>query len=109
MALAERMRGMFKKGVAASKKLADGIDAKVNDLGAKGSIKIESAALKAREGGLMEKLGGEVYAALVAMDQASVQRDTPSIRGLLDGISELRARISAIEAEYRAIGATPNA
>jgi hypothetical protein len=105
MLFAERMRGVLKKGVAASKKLAEGLGTKVNDLGNKGAIKIESAALKSRENDLLEMLGGEAYTTLVAMDQASVQRDTPSIRSLLDRISELRARITAMEAEYHAIGA----
>jgi hypothetical protein len=109
MLFADRVRGIFKKGVAGSKKLADGIGTKVNDLGNKGAIKIESDALRSRENGLMEKLGGEAYTTLVTMDQASVQRDTPSIRSLLDRISELRARITAMDAEYHAIGTPPDA
>jgi hypothetical protein len=98
MLFAERMRGMFRKGVAGSRKLADGIGATVNDLGNKGAMKIEIAALKSREGRLMEKIGGEAYSTLVEMDRASLRRDTNPIRGLLDSVTALRASIAAIEA-----------
>jgi hypothetical protein len=104
MKLSDRMRKVFKKGVAASKDLAKDIGTKASDLGNKGVIKIESAELKSRENGLMEKLGGEAYAALVTRDKASLKRDDHAIRALLDGITDLRARIAAMESEYRAIG-----
>jgi hypothetical protein len=103
------MQGIFKKGVAASMDLADKAGRKVNDLGTKGELKIESAHLKSRVNGLMEKLGKEVYATLVEMNRATVSRDTHSIRDLLGEITKLRAQIGVKEKEYLSIGASAEA
>lgn len=98
MIFAEKVRGMFRKGAAGSRRLAGGVGAKVNDLGNKGAMKLEIATLKYREGGLMEKIGREAYTALVEMDGESMRRDTNPLRGLLDSVTALRARIAAIKA-----------
>jgi len=105
MSFKEKMQSVLKSGVTTSKKLADEAGKKATELGNKGVLKLENAELKIRVERLIAKLGGEVYAAFVEMDHATVSRETGAIREVLAQIKELHARIDGKEKEYKAIGA----
>jgi hypothetical protein len=92
MTFSEKMRGIVHKGVA---------DAK--DLGSMGVLKLEIMQLQSQSEKLIAKLGNEVYEALVDRNQASVSRETPSIRDILNKIEGLRARNDLKEKEYRSV------
>jgi|WetSurMetagenome_2_1015567.scaffolds.fasta_scaffold1177568_1 hypothetical protein len=104
MTFAEKMHGIIDKGMAASRDLASRAGEKAKDLGAMGVLKLEILQLQTRAEKFVARLGTEVYATLVDRNQATVSRDTPLVRGMLDEIEALRARIEAKEKEYRAIG-----
>ena len=104
MTFSEKVQGIFKKGFAASKKLANEAGKKANELGSMGALKIESAQLKSHADKLIAKLGDEVYSALVDMNHATVSRDTVSIREVLNEIKGLRVRIEKKEKEFQSIG-----
>jgi hypothetical protein len=93
MAFAKKMQHIIKRGVAEAK-----------DLRAKGVLKMEIMQLRAHTGKLVSKLGDEVYTALADGNQATVSRDSPSIRDMLNEIKALRAENDRKEVEYRLIG-----
>jgi hypothetical protein len=93
MAFAEKMRGILTRGVAEAK-----------DLGAKGVLKVEIMRLDSREDTLISRLGKEAYRALADGDQATVSRESPSIRGILREIEGLRAERHLKDKEYQSIG-----
>jgi ribosomal protein L11 len=101
---AEKLQIIINKGVAASMDLATKVGEKAKDLGAKGVLKLEIVQLESQAEKLIAKLGSEVYITLVDKDQATVSRDTPSIRAILKEIEQVRERNEQKEKEYRSIG-----
>ena len=104
MTFSERMQSIIDKGVAASKDLATRAGEKAKDLGAMGVLRLEIVQLQSHAEKLIAKLGNEVYMTLVDKNHATVSRETPSIREVLNEIEGLRGRIEAKEKEYHAIG-----
>ena len=109
MKIAEKVGEFFKGGFAISKGIAHKAGKKAVELGSMGAIKIESAQLKADEKDLMERLGNEVYTALMGKNLAPITRDTPGIGELVIAITKLRKHLASKDKEYLAIGTTTKA
>jgi len=104
MTFGEKARGVFNRGVSASRDLTKKARGKAKELSAMGVVKLEIMQLESHVEKLIAKLGNEVYMTLVDKNHATVSRETPSIRRILNEIEELRTRKELKEKEYRAIG-----
>ncbi|MGA2613852.1 MAG: hypothetical protein ABSG38_10395 [Spirochaetia bacterium] len=104
MTFGEKARGVFNRGVSASRDLTKKARGKAKELSAMGVVKLEIMQLESHVEKLIAKLGKEVYMTLVDKNHATVSRETPSIRRILNEIEELRTRKELKEKEYRAIG-----
>lgn len=105
----KRERNVFEKGVRASRKLVGKAAKKLENLGDRVTLSLESQRMNAIAGKLFAKLGGEVYTKLANDEHASVSRDDPSIKSTFASISKLRTRIAEKERQYKAVGATAKA
>jgi hypothetical protein len=92
MTFSEKIRGIVHRGAA-----------NANDLGSMGVLKLEIMQLQSQSEKLIAELGNEVYESLVDRNQASVSRETPSIRDVLNKIEGLRAQNVLKEKEYRSV------
>ena len=104
MTFSEKMQGIINKGAAVSRDLAFKARDKSRELGAKGVLKVEIFQLETHAEKLIAKLGNEVYASLMDRNQATVGKDSPAIKGILDEIEALRTQIEQKEKDYRSIG-----
>jgi hypothetical protein len=104
MAFSDKMRDLIDKGMAASKDLARKAGEKAKELGAKGALKLEIMQQQSHAEKLIAKLGNEVYSTLVEKDQATVSRNTPAIRDVLQEIEKVRDTIEAKQKEFAALG-----
>jgi hypothetical protein len=104
MTFGERARGVFERGMSASRDLTRKARGKAKELSAMGVVKLEIMQLESRTEELIAKLGDEVYTTLVDRNHATVSRETPSVRRILDEVRELHARKEIKEKEYRSIG-----
>ncbi len=104
MTFSERMQEMIEKGLAASKDLAQKAGSKARELGAKGTLKVEMLQLQSQAEKLIAKLGHEVYVTLVDKGQATIGKDNPAVRDVLEQIDRLRDTIEAKQKEFDALG-----
>jgi hypothetical protein len=105
MAFATKVQEALTKGFEKVQGFARRTGRNANQLASKGANKIEKAQLVRQEDELIRKLGTEAYSSLVEMDKPGLSRDAPAIRGLLDAIKGIKARIARKDSEYKDIGA----
>ena len=78
MTFEEKARGVFNRGVSASRDLTQKAQGKAKELSAMGVAKLEMMQLESHGERLIAKLGNEVSMTFVDKNHATVSRETPS-------------------------------
>jgi hypothetical protein len=101
MPFSERMKELLDQGWEASKEFAVKAGAKAQDLGERGLLMLEIKQLDGQAQKLLCRMGNEVYTVFVDNDQASVDRDKPEIRSILQELAAIREKIEKKEIELK--------
>ena len=99
MAIGDKMKGLLNQG----KDLAAKAGAKAQNLGSQGLKAVEKKQLEDQVQKLLARLANEVDTAFTVRNQASIERDAPEIKPIMEEIASIRDKIAEKEAEIQAL------
>ena len=97
----KRMDELIDKGISASRDLWGKAKDTARDLSQKGILTYEISQLERQAHAELARLGSLVYEALVTGQQSSVAADDPAVKGSVEKVQELRAKIETREEELK--------
>jgi len=101
MTFSERMKGLLEQGISASKEFAVKAGAKAQDLGERGILLLEIKQLEGQAQKALSRLGNETYRMFVERNEASVSRDEPEFKSILEELSVIREAIDKKELDLK--------
>ncbi len=104
MGFSEKLKEIVEQGLDMSKDLIEKASAKAKELGELGVLKMEIIQLRGQARRLGAQLGVAVYESLMEKGEASLSKDSPVIKEILQKLDLVNDEIDAREADFRAKG-----
>jgi hypothetical protein len=101
MTFSERMKELLDQGLSASKEFAVKAGAKAQDLGERGVLMLEIRQLEGQAQKLLSRLGNECYRAFAERNEATIDRDVPEFKALLEEITAVKEAIEKKDTELK--------
>jgi hypothetical protein len=95
------MKELLDQGWAASKDFAVKAGAKAQDLGERGLLMLEIKQLESHAQKILTRMGNEAYIAFVERDQATIERETPEFKAILEELAGVKDSIEKKETELK--------
>jgi len=101
MTFNERMKDLLEQGWSASKEFAVKAGAKAQDLGERGLLMWDIKQLENQAQKLLARMGNAAYIAFTDRDQATIERENPEFKAILDEIAVIKEQIEKKEFELK--------
>ena len=101
MPFSERMKELLDQGLAASKDLAAKAGAKAQNLGERGMLALDIKQLEGQAQRALTRLGNETYRSFTERGQATIDRDAPEFKAILDELGIIREALDKKESELK--------
>jgi hypothetical protein len=95
------MKDLLDQGWAASKDFAVKAGAKAQDLGERGLLMLEIKQLESQAQKILTRMGNEAYIAFVERDQATIEREVPEFKSILEQLAVVKDAIEKKEIELK--------